>query len=162
MSLTHKEVKELFDYKDGHLYWKKNIKNGTRNFFEGDKAGKQHSAGYIQICLNNKLYLAHRLIFLWHHGHLPRVLDHIDGDKTNNRIENLREATYSENLFNTKPYKTNTSGYKNVTKNGNKWMVQFSVNRKIYYCGLYDDVHEAGKVAKQMREKLHGEFARHE
>lgn len=160
--ITQQQVKELFDYKDGELYWKKPLKTAQCNYTVGDKAGKKHSAGYIQVCLKRKLYLAHRLIFLWHHGYLPKVIDHIDGNKCNNRIENIREVTSSQNGFNCKLSAKNLSGYKNVYRLNNKWGIAISVNGKNKYFGTYDDVHEAGAKAKELRNKLRGEYARHE
>jgi hypothetical protein len=165
--ITYEEVKELFDYKDGELYWKKPLNSTVRKrqyYASGDKAGKQHSAGYIQITYQSKLYLAHRLIFLWHHGHLPRVLDHIDGDKHNNKIENLRAATHSENQFNRKMNSNNKSGYKGVTWNNEckKWQAVVSYQKKHFYLGMYKDIEDAAEAVKLKREELHKEFARHE
>ena len=165
--ITYEEVKELFDYKDGELYWKKPL-NSTmrkRKYYDlGDKAGKQHSAGYVQICLNRRLYLAHRLIFLWHHGYLPRVLDHIDGNRLNNKIENLRAATYSENQFNRKIGKNNTSGHKGISWSlqYQKWLARIWCHGKAIYLGKYDNLDDAVKAVKLKREELHKEFARHE
>jgi len=66
------------------------------------------------------------LIFLYHHGYLPKFVDHIDGNKKNNRIENLREATKSQNAMNQKVSTRNTSGIKGVMwhKRDKKWFVQ--------------------------------------
>lgn len=160
--ITYEEVKKLFTYKDGWLYWNRPHKSARGKYVPGDRAGVKHSAGYIQISLHKKLYLAHRLIFLYHHGYLPRVLDHINGDKTDNRIENIRAASYSQNKFNTKLSANNTSGYKNVYNVNGKWRVSFIIDGKSKYYGLYNDVHEAGKAAKQIRTELHKEFANHE
>lgn len=160
--ITQEEVRKLFTYKDGWLYWNNPVKSKKIKYTVGDRAGKQHSAGYIQICLNYKLYLAHRLIFLYHYGYLPRLLDHINGDKTDNRIENIREATYSQNNFNSGVSSRNTSGYKNVSKNKGKWQVVFKIDGVHKYYGTYADVHEAGKVANKVRKDLHKEFARNE
>jgi hypothetical protein len=160
--ITQEEVRKLFTYKDGWLYWNKQINSSRGKYTIGDRAGKQHSAGYVQICLNHKLYLAHRLIFLYHHGHLPSLLDHINGDKTDNRIENLRVATPAQNRFNSGLCVRNKTGYKNVLKNRNKWKVVFRIDGVDKYFGTYTDVHEAGKVAERIRKDLHKEFARHE
>jgi hypothetical protein len=78
------------------------------------------------------LWLAHRLIFLWHHGFLPERIDHIDGCSLNNKIENLRAVTQSQNLQNTNKRKTNTSGYKGVSwsKQRKCWIASITVNHK--------------------------------
>lgn len=164
--ITYEEVREVFDYKDGHLYWKKSWEDDKRKTHKtiGSKAGTKQSAGYIQITYNGKLYLAHRLIFLWNHGYLPRVLDHIDGDKLNNKIENLRGASYSENQFNRKMNSNNTSGYKGVTwhEPSKKWVAKLRHDKKLFHIGVFTDIEEAAKAVKLKREELHKEFARHE
>ena len=160
--ITQEEVKKLFTYKDGWLYWNRPHKSARGKYVPGDRAGVKHSEGYIQITINGRLQLAHRLIYLYHHGYLPKVLDHINGDKTDNRIENLRSSSQSQNKFNSKKYSNNTSGYKNVYNVKGKWRIAFKVNGKLVYYGLYENVHEAGKVAKQIRTELHKEFANHE
>ena len=82
----------------------------------GDIAGSLNKTNkYYQIRLNYKNYLVHRLIFLYHHNYLPKVIDHIDRNKLNNKIENLREVTHSQNLMNCKSYKNSSSKYKGVT-----------------------------------------------
>lgn len=101
--LTHGLLKELFYYRNGNLYW--NVNKGPTAQI-GDLAGhvgKKHR--YRQIRINNKLYLAHRLVFLYHRGYLPGRIDHIDGNALNNDINNLREATQQENCMNAKKTK---------------------------------------------------------
>ena len=111
MELTQEIVREYFEYKEGNLYWKKKSSRKTK---VGDKAYNFHkSSGYIRIRFKKKLYPAHRLIFMWHHGWLPKYLDHINRIRTDNRIENLRPATSSENGANsTQP--VGRSGYRGV------------------------------------------------
>lgn len=99
--LTQGLLRELFDYKDGELYWKQ---SGTGRKI-GVPAGTVKSDGYRSIGINGKIYLTHRLIFLYHHDYLPEFLDHIDGNPLNNNILNLREATKQENAQNAKKYK---------------------------------------------------------
>ena len=76
------------------------------------------------------------------HGELPEFIDHIDGNSLNNRIENLREATNSQNCMNGKLRKTNKSGHKNVYwhKSAKKWSVEIKVFGKKKYFGLFDDL----------------------
>ena len=155
-------LQELFDYKDGQLIWK--IKKARAN--KGDVAGCESSRNgvlYRQIKVDGKLYLAHRLIFLYHHNYLPIQVDHIDGNGLNNRIENLRGADACKNSLNSKLKSSNTSTSKNVSwnKQRNKWMVQAKVDGKQRYFGLYDDFELADLVAAEVRGKFHGQFARH-
>lgn len=159
--LTQDLLNELFEYRDGVLYWKiakaKKIK-------VGDVAGNLHKTGYLTTMVNSKRYLNHRLIFLMHHGYLPQCLDHIDGNKINNRIENLRPATIGENSRNSKIPKNNTSGFKGVSwhSRDKKWQAQLMINKKSKHLGIFKTIEEATEAVKKAREELHGEFARHE
>ena len=93
---------ELFDYSDGNFYWKKTVNTKIKI---GQKAGCLKNDGYIQIRVEKKPYQAHRLIYLYHHGFLPDYpleLDHINRNRADNRIENLRIVTKSENQLNRK------------------------------------------------------------
>lgn len=140
--LTQAEVKRLFDYRDGVLYWR--IKPAS-NVFIGKPAGTL-SKGYSRTTINGKIYLNHRLIFLYHHGYIPEnIIDHIDRNTLNNNIENLRETVQQCNIRNSKQFCTNTSGVKGVCwhKLKNKWMSQININQDIKYLGLYSDFTEA-------------------
>ncbi len=153
--ITQQELLERFEYRDGKLC--RQLKTGLKAM------GTLTAYGYIQARINNKSYLVHRLIFLMHHGYLPKQVDHINNDKTDNRIENLRESTQSENMFNVKINKLNTSGVKNVYwhKRAKSWCVRVKVEAKEKYIGLFKDLEAAELAAHLAREKYHGEFARH-
>ena len=142
---------ELFDYRDGDIYWKKN----------GKQAGTITKSGRKQIGYKGKTYLAHRVIFLMHHGYLPSEIDHIDGNPLNNRIENLRSATRYTNNMNVGVNKRNSSGVKGVMWNprDKKWTVRFNVFGKIKSFGQYYDINVAKFVVETMRHKYHGKFA---
>ena len=91
-----------------------------------------------------------------------KTVDHINGDTFDNRKSNLRIVEYSNNSKNRKCRNSNnTSGYRNVSwnKKENKWVVQLQINKKNKVLGRFDDVHEAGKFAEEMRVKYYGEFA---
>lgn len=96
------------------------------------------------------------------HGYLPKSVDHIDGDRTNNRIENLRSVTHAQNSLNRKTPTNNKSGFKNVywDKMFKKWVVNLNVNKKKIIIGKFDDLELAGLVAEEARDKYHGEYAR--
>lgn len=157
--LTKDVLNFLFDYKDGELYWKFSLSCKSP---KGIIAGCIKSDRYRRIGLNKKLYLAHRLIFMMHHGYLPKIVDHIDGNRLNNRIENLREATQSQNSNNQKLSIKNTSGYKNVTWNvrKQKWCVNIRKHLKDIHIGYFKDIELADLVAQEARDKYHKEFAR--
>ena len=88
--LSQKLIKGIFSYdsESGWLIWKTN----------GKPAGSCRHRLAIGLC--GEKHYVHRLIWLWHYGTLPEYIDHIDGDTFNNRIENLRECTMSQNLGN--------------------------------------------------------------
>lgn len=150
-------LKLLFDYNNGNLFWKVQ----KSSVVIGDKAGHQGKQ-YLYIKINKKLYAAHRLIFLFHNRYLPQFVDHIDGNKLNNRIENLREATKAENCQNSKISKSNKCGIKNVYwhKQRKKWNVLVEANGKRYDCGFYDNLELADLVAQEARNKYHKQFSR--
>lgn len=159
-TLTQAQVKYLFEYKDGNLYWK----NDVSTVKAGSKAGSINGNGYISIVYNHNRYQAHRLIYLFHYGFIPKFVDHIDGNRSNNFIENLRSATKSQNACNQKVSVKNTSGYKNVYwhKTYKKWRVSLVIKNKKIHIGTFMDLELAGLVSAMAREKYHGEFSRHE
>lgn len=159
-TLTKEYLHQLFKYKDGELFW---IKQTGKRSKIGKKAGSFNKNGYKAICLNNKKYYNHRLIFMMFNGYLPKYIDHIDGNLKNNSINNLRQATDSQNNYNQKMPKTNTSGIKSVSwdKNRNKWHVQVISEKKVVFQKRFDDIELAEFVAIEARNKYHGKFARH-
>ncbi len=158
MELTQELLHQTFEYKDGNLFWKIDRKKVK----PGQKAGRTKSNGYCEVRFEGRLHGTHRLIFLMFNGYLPKIIDHIDGNPSNNKIENLRAATHAENMRNSKIPKTNTSGFKGVTKNGKskKWTAQCFVNNKHYHLGTYEDIHDAANAVIKFRKDKHGIFSR--
>ena len=160
--ITQERLKELFEYKDDGTFVRK---VSTSNKVKvGDSVGWKTAGGrYLGLCVNNVKELMHRMIFLYHHGYLPKYIDHIDGNGINNRIENLREATQEQNLHNVPGKLKTKSGKKNVYWNSsmNKWAVHVKVDKKVRYFGIYDDIELAELVAVEARNKYHGQFANH-
>ncbi len=119
--------------------------------------------GYVKIRLLNETYSAHRLAWLYVHGHFPlKSIDHINGIKNDNRLINLREVTTSQNIMNSANYKNNTSGFKGVTwsKSAQKWMAQCGLNGKKCHLGLFNTPEEASKAYQDFTKKHFGEFFR--
>jgi hypothetical protein len=158
--LTKEYLHEIFEYKDGILYWK--LKS-RRNLIQGNIAGRFRTDGYIAIGINRKIYKAHRLIFMMHHGFFPKFIDHINNIKHDNRIENLRESTHSENCLNRKLRSDNVSNSKGVSwVEANKaWRVRVSDHGVRKFLGYYKDFEVANLVATEARKKYHKEFANH-
>lgn len=151
---------ELFEYRDGELFWK--TSNGNRAKI-GYSAGSYRKDGRCTIRVEKRLYLRYRLIFLMKHGYLPKIIDHIDGNPANDRIENLRAATQLGNMANSKIPVTNVSGIKGVSwhKLRQKWRAHCQVNKKSVHLGLFDNIQDAKKAVTLYRTEHHGNFARH-
>lgn len=137
----------LYDKNSGEFYW---INGNSRNVNAGDLAGYITAKKYrdIKLSINKKVYAfkAHRLAWLYVYGVWPsEYLDHIDRDKTNNRISNLREATHAENSRNLTKRSNCSSRFIGVTWYGkfNKWLAQISINKKQNNLGYFDTEEEA-------------------
>lgn len=157
-TLTQDYLCDLFEYRDGDLYWK----NHKYKKLNGRKTGC-NLEGYLVTTINKKLIYNHRVIFMMHCGYFPYHVDHINGIKNDNRIENLRAASKCENAYNAKLHKNNTSGAKGVRWNNanKKWMVSVGVNGASKYFGSFKDIELAELVAIEARNKYHKEFVNH-
>ena len=104
----------------------------------------------IKYCTNGKVFnlSLHRLFFYWHHGYLPKLVDHKDINPQNNNIENLRELTDSENKRNSNKKKNCTSKYKGVSwhKRHKKWRVKLRIGLKNIHLGYFDNEDDAGQT----------------
>jgi len=151
---------DMLEYRDGKLYWKKHANTWVSS---GRSAGYTLPSGYIRIQLRGKNYFEHRLVYLMHHKKLPKYIDHINGDRSDNRIDNLREATMQQNNRNVGKKRTNSSGYKNVhwDSKWKKWRVTFRANGGMKSFGYYEDLNDAVAKAFYVRNQLHQEFANH-
>lgn len=156
--ITQQRLHELFDYRDGHLYWKV---ARTRGVQPGDQAGSRNGCGYIAIGISGKKHLAHRLIFLWHYGFCPKYIDHIDRNRANNQISNLRAATSSENQANVVFNSRNTSGIMGVAweKRKKRWKAQLRVKGKCMQLGLFLNIEDARLAYNSAKQKYFGAFA---
>ena len=128
----------------------------------GMRSGCQKD-GYVFVKIDGQRYSAHRLIFFMAHGYCPEYIDHVDGNGLNNKIENLRPATLSQNKANQKKYSSNTSGVKGVywCKPKNAWIAQIAYNNKRRTLGKFETKDLAAEFVNLAREMLHGSYARH-
>jgi hypothetical protein len=103
LEVSQERVLELFRYEDGKLFRR------SDNKLMGCYTQKHR---YARIGIDGQNYKVHRIIFLYHKGYMPKIIDHINGDRYDNRIENLREANTYQNRQNSRIYSTNRSGVK--------------------------------------------------
>lgn len=133
----------FYDVETGNLIHRKN--SNVRK--AGLVAGSPNPFGYQKIGLKGKVYSAHRMVWILFHGEIPEgmCIDHINGNKSDNRISNLRLVTQKQNMENTRKPVTNISGYKGVSwwKSTSKWKAQISHGGKKYHIGLYETKEEA-------------------
>jgi hypothetical protein len=117
------------------------------------KAGEDLANGYRRITINRKLYLEHRVIFFLHSGYWPKIIDHIDQDKRNNRIENLREATHSLNIHNQRGWAS--SGLRGAYKRRNgKFLAGITKNGKQHWLGTFASAEEAHRAHLEAASRL--------
>jgi len=148
-------LKEYFDYhKDGKLVWKKS----TGRMKIGDEAGNLNHHGYIRILFQGKKYGAHRLIWVWHCGDIPmdKQIDHMDKNRSNNKIENLQLATNAQNSTNRSLSKRNKTGFNGVSfdKQKGKFVACITHLGKRKYLGYYDTAEEGASRRVEEEKKL--------
>ena len=172
MTLTQKFVKECFEIKNGDLYWKerpddhfksKSTKLCWENRFLNKMVGaKGNSHGYLTVHLNGRNHLLHRVVYLFCFGEMPAQIDHIDGNRKNNKPDNLRKTTSGQNARNSKRHKDNTSGYKGVSicSATGRFMAKICKDYKQIYIGRFDSAKDAAKAYNEYAIKYHGEFAK--
>lgn len=156
-SKTIRYLCECFDFSGECIVWKirpeshfqsRRVARAWNTRFSGTKAGSLDSYGYLQVKINGKLNLVHRIIWLIANGYNAKNIDHIDGNTINNKIENLRDVTHSKNMKNQKIYKTNKTGLMGVHWLSKKsvWLAKIS-NRHI---GQYECLLDACSARKSM------------
>jgi hypothetical protein len=148
--MTLDKLKTILEYdKDtGNFTWKPLKSNGR---WANTVAGSVQKDGYIRIHIDEKIYPAHRLAWLYEYGEFPITnIDHIDHVKTNNKISNLRLADYAENQKNRSIDLRNSSGTTGVTfvKRSNKWQAQIGINKTVKYLGSFKNIYDSINARK--------------
>jgi len=156
MKLTQKYLKELLYYNPdtGIFTWKEN----RRRVKKGDVAGGFGEDGYIQICIDRFTYRGHQLAWLYHYGEYPcGYVDHINHNRSDNSISNLRCVTAAENGKNRGKQSNNKSGYVGVhwDKTRRKWLASIKVNRRCINLGRFKERKDA-IFARQQAENKYG------
>lgn len=154
-------IAECFEHRDGKLYWKK-VAHPNKQYLVGQEAGSIHQTGYRHVTWLGKVHKVHRLIFLLEYGYLPPEVDHINGDRQDNRLANLRPATRSENQCNRGAIASNTSGYPGVSwhRKSKAWVVRVMKNGKTVVQQYFKDLELAGLFAAEARSLYHGAYAK--
>ena len=147
---TADDVRSVFEYRDGALFRRS---NGMRGYERPD--------GYVYTRLLGSSFGEHRLVHLLFTGEWPYQVDHKNGIRSDNRPENLRSATHSQNCFNRKPLSSHHKGCYWQPKR-KKWIAQIGVDGSRKTIGYFDTETEAADAYRTASKQLHGEFGRAE
>lgn len=151
----------VYDETSGSIRWR----HTTAQKRAGDIAGYLNETGYIYIRFRSYGFLrAHRIAWIMVHGCIPdgMQIDHIDGNRANNALSNLRLATYSQNGANRDANRAKATGVKGVYRiqRTGKWKAQIKVLGKIQYLGVFDEIAEAVAAYNAAAVSYFGEYAR--
>ena len=153
-------LNSLFEFKDGVLYNKPDRPYPAK---AGQPVGYRGAKDYQYVEIDRQKYLAHRIVFYMYYGYSPEQIDHINGNKSDNRIENLRAATPAQNAQNRAIKSTNGTGYKGVRthKRTTRFHATLHINGKSRHLGTFDTKELAADFLELARDMVHGEYANH-
>ena len=159
-SMNRARLRELLDYEPETGIFTNRFSRGRAK--AGCIAGCLNALGYIRICLDGVDYSGHRLAWLYEYGVIPpNKIDHVNLNRSDNRIANLRMADNSQNNQNRPLQANNTSGFKGVSfnKSARLWHAYAQHKGKRYSAGYHKNPIDAYRASSALRESLHGEFA---
>lgn len=146
------------DANTGVLFWRKRPSRGC--VFAGDKAGSIDGQGYLRIKLLGRSHLAHRIVWVHHYGSPPQLeVDHINGDRSDNRIANLRDVDRAANNQNRRKSQSSNRSSTLIGAtfeiNMKKWKAQISVNKKRIHLGYFESAEQAHAAYVAAKRLLH-------
>ncbi len=152
MTQTELKTKLHYDKNTGVFTW---LSGSFKGRIAGCKCGDLPDQGYWEIAINKKRYRAHRLAWLYEYGEFPpQLIDHIDKNRTNNSISNLRIADDALNSKNQSIYKNSTTGFHGVTAYGKRWRARININGKKIHLGVFDTIEEAAECRRKKELEL--------
>lgn len=150
----------------GKVVWRERCRRGRgwSHAVPGNEAGNgTSSTGYRAVRIENKLLFSHHIAWFLHYGEWPLMqVDHVNCDRKDNRIENLRLASLSQQGYNTTLRSNNTSGVKGVyfDRTRRKWSAEIKYNKTKKFLGYFDCIGDAAKARQAAADRYHQEFAR--
>jgi hypothetical protein len=153
MSSIKEQVDKKYYYKKGLFYYRE---GGNKD----KAAGWQDKDGYLVLYLNGKNIRLNRLVWMYFKGDTEAEIDHIDGDRLNNELHNLREASRTENNINRSIHADNKSGFKGVVEYEGKFKAYTKVDGMTKNLGTFNTAKEASNAYEAFTSEIHGDFKR--
>lgn len=162
--ITQQRLRDLFHYDPETGFLTNRVNRGRRAKIGMVCGTGPCPKGYLTVVISKKSYRLHRIIWAYVHGEWPEVLDHKDCNGCNNRLKNLRIATKSQNMMNSRKRGDNTSGVKGICWNRekSKWTASLWKNGKQKFLGYFENKNEAIDLLQKTRLQLHGDFSKNE
>lgn len=153
------KLRDFFGYDPGTGEFCRKLTTGRMT--AGTKVGSANHTRYHAVVFCGKRIYLHILAWALHHGEWPAgIIDHIDGDPSNNRMDNLRLATKAQNGWNRSAPRSNKTGVKGVCMSRGRYRAEISCNGKAFYIGEFRTLDEARDAYAAKAQELHGEFVR--
>lgn len=163
--ITQEVLRELFEYRDGLMIWRPRDdvpKSWNKKYVGLPAGGNAESGNYRTAKIDGLGFKVHRLVWIYHHGEIPdgMYVDHVNQDRTDDRIENLRLATHAQNVRNVNR-KANKHGLTGVNRSGKvrRYQARIAINKKRINLGMFDSADEAHQAYVKASLEMHGEFS---